>query len=290
MLHVDALFLGAHDFDVEADPFAVVAETVLVEDADLVQGAARIDGAEGEVLVEFQTVLVVQVHAPQFLVRQREAHFIGGRKVGEQGMRGFDQAADAFRRIGHQTHGDRVTDGRDVGVVHRFIGLGFDHDADVFVVVEHGLDRGSDAFGGDHRVFGFADIGAFAGEPQHDIPGAERSGDIDGAFGAFDRVFTAFRAVVGVTAVDGLRCKPHAGRHKFGRQSMVVQDFLQRGRFLDDFGRRKIGHVRNGIVVMELNAVETHFLVGFELLVERNGAAHFRTERVGSLMNVPRTE
>ncbi|MPN17113.1 hypothetical protein SDC9_164463 [bioreactor metagenome] len=80
-------------------------------------------------------------------------------------MGGFDQAAHAIRRIGQQPHGDGMSDGRDIGVVHRFVGLGFDHDPDVSVVIEHGLKRLGDAFGGHDGIFGFADIGAFTGEP-----------------------------------------------------------------------------------------------------------------------------
>ena len=123
VLQRDFVLLGAHDLDVEADPLAVVAVAVLIEDADLIERAARIDGAEGEILVELEAVLVVEVDAPQFLVRQREAHFVGGREVGQQGVGCFDEASATGRVSGEQAHGDGVADGRDVGVVNGLVGL-----------------------------------------------------------------------------------------------------------------------------------------------------------------------
>jgi hypothetical protein len=91
-----------------------------------------------------------------------------------------------------------MADGRDVGDVHRFIGLGFDGDAHVLVVGQHfvdGLDQVIDAFAG---VLGFAEVGTLAGEPEHDEVGLHRLGDVDAAQRTVDGVFAALGIVAGV--------------------------------------------------------------------------------------------
>ncbi|MPN17112.1 hypothetical protein SDC9_164462 [bioreactor metagenome] len=87
-----------------------------------------------------------------------------------------------------------------------------------------------------------------------------------------------------------MRIEPHAGRYEFGGQTMVVKCFLERCRLLDDLRRRQLGHIGNGIVIMELHAVEAHRLVGFEFPVEGNALADFGAEGVGAFVNVPRAE
>ena len=207
-------------------------------------------------------------------------------------MRGLDQAADALRSVGHETHRDRVTDGRDVGVVHRLVRLGLDHDADVLVVVEHLLHGVGDALGGDDGILGFADVGAFTGEPQHDVLGAEGLGDIDGALAALDGVFAALRAVVGVAAVDGVGVEPHARRDELGGQPFAVEDLLELLGLLDDLsgGHLEVAHARHGVVVVELDAVEADLLVAGELLGEGHGLADFGPERIGAFVDVPGTK
>ena len=76
MFEISALLLGAHDFDVKADPFSVVAIAMLVKDANLIESAARIDGAERKVLVELESILVIQMNTPEFLVRQGKSHLV----------------------------------------------------------------------------------------------------------------------------------------------------------------------------------------------------------------------
>ena len=191
---------------------------------------------------------------------------------------------------GHKSHGDGVTDGGDIGVIHGFVGLGFDHHTDVFVIVQHHLQSICDALSGDHRVFGFTDIGTFTGKPQHDVTGPQSIGDIDGAFGAFQSIFPAFGAVVGVSAVDGLGGEPHTGSHKLSGQTVIVQDLLQFSGFFDDLIGSQICHVGHSIIIVELDTVKAHLLVGLQLLVEGDGVADFRTERVSSFVDVPRTE
>src|SRR5258706_568933 len=82
--------------DVETDAFAFLAVAVAFEGADLVEGDAQVGAAEGFVLVEFESVLVVEMERPEFIEGHREINFIGRVEAGEDGMGGLDEAADAF--------------------------------------------------------------------------------------------------------------------------------------------------------------------------------------------------
>ncbi len=93
MLHSAVILLRTHYFHVQSDPFSVTPEAVFIEHPHLIQGAPRIDRAERQVLVEFQAVLIVQVYAPELVVRHGESHFVGRRKIGEQRVGGFNQAS-----------------------------------------------------------------------------------------------------------------------------------------------------------------------------------------------------
>ena len=57
-------FGGTEGMDIEANVFAVAALFVALKDADLVESAAQIRAAKRFVLVEFQTVLIVQMKRP----------------------------------------------------------------------------------------------------------------------------------------------------------------------------------------------------------------------------------
>ena len=63
-----------------------------------------------------------------------------------------------------------VADRRQVGLVHRLVGLRLDDDADVLVVLEQRVDaRRADAAYGVDRVLGLADVRALAGQPEDDV-------------------------------------------------------------------------------------------------------------------------
>ena len=143
---------------------------------------------------------------PELAESAGEVDFIGRVESREDGVGGFDESADAFGIGGEIGDGQGMTDGRDVGDVHRFVGLRFDGDADVLVVGQHLVDRLDQVIDAFARVLGFAEVGALAGEPEHDEIGVHRLGDVDAAERTVDGVFAALGIVAGVGAVDG-----HAG-------------------------------------------------------------------------------
>ena len=71
---------------------------------------------------------------------------------------------------------------------------------------------------------------------------------------------------------------------------MVVKDLFNFFGLFDDFGGRHVVHIRHGVVIVKLDAVEPDRFVDFKLFAERNRLTDFRTERVGSFVNVPGTE
>jgi hypothetical protein len=92
------------------------------------------------VLIELETVLIVEMNGPELVESAGEIDFIGGIESGEDGMGGFDEGADAFGIARELGDGEGMTNGGNVGDIHRFIGFGFDGDADFLVVREHLVD------------------------------------------------------------------------------------------------------------------------------------------------------
>ncbi len=261
-------FLGPHCLDVEADELAVFSVVVFFEDANLVEGTAEVNGPEGFVLVEFQAVLVVKVDAEELVVSQRESHFVGGVKICKDDMGGLNVDADPFGVVGHIAEGYGVAGGGDVCLVHRLVGFRLDGDFDFPVVVEYVIQRVGEPLDGELAILRFADVRAFAGEPENGELCFERVADIDGSPCAVFGILSAGRVVGGKCAVDGLRVFPEPRRGELGDEAFVVEHLLDLSGLLDNLVGAHIVHAGHGVVVVELDTVETEFFVFLKFLGE----------------------
>src|SRR5262245_22801248 len=108
-----------------------------------------------------------------------------------------------------------MADGREVSMIHRFVGFGLDGETDFLIVREHLVKGGDEPFHATAAVLGFADVSAFARQPKHDEVRAQYSSDINRTQGTVNGVLAAFGIVAGISAVDGLVAKPKPGRYHF---------------------------------------------------------------------------
>jgi hypothetical protein len=122
-----------------------------------------------------------------------------------------------------------VSDGRQVGLVHRLVGLGFAKDTDFLVVLENGVPGVDDAADGGSCAFGLADVGALACEPEYVILAADLAGDVDAAACAFERVPAIGRIVGREGSVDRAGVFPEPRRDNFGKEPFAIEDFPDRG-------------------------------------------------------------
>src|ERR1041384_7947804 len=95
-----------------------------------------------------------------------------------------------------------MTNGRQISVIHRFIGLGLDGKANFSIVRQHFVDRLYKEFYAATAILRFAQISSFTSEPENENVRFQIVGDVDGAQRALNRVFPAFRIVAGICAVD----------------------------------------------------------------------------------------
>jgi len=89
-------FCGAERVNIEADVLAVFAVTIAFQGADLIEGDAQVAAAERFVLIKFQAVLIVQMQRPELAEGHCEINFISGVQSGQDGVGGFDEAADSI--------------------------------------------------------------------------------------------------------------------------------------------------------------------------------------------------
>src|SRR5262249_55029999 len=122
-----------------------------------------------------------------------------------------------------------------------------------------------------------------------DVPAVQCPSNVDSPLGALDGI-AAFGGIVGgVAAVDGLRVLPQSRRDKLCKQAFAIEDFLQLGGGL--FQRaRVVVDVGDGVVIVELDAIEAELLVFTELGGEGQLLANRRTEWVSACTDVPGTE
>ena len=139
----------------------------------------------------------------------------------------LNDAAHSLGILGELGNGQRMPGGGQVGVIHGLIGLGLDGQPDLLVVLEHRIESLDQQFGGARSRLGFAQVGAFAGQPQHQDVGAQFVGDVDALSGTIDGVAAQLRIVAGVATVDGLRSEPQAGGDHLGHDALVVEALLQ---------------------------------------------------------------
>ena len=273
--------------DVEGNVFARATVAVAFEGADLVEGHPEIGGAEGFVLVELQAVLVVEVDRPKFAERHGEIDFVGGIEAGEDGVGGLDEAADALGVAGEVGDGEGVADGGDVGMVHRLVGFGLDAETGLRVMGQHRVEGGGEQFGRACAGFGFAQISALAGEPEHDEIGAELAGDIDRLLGAIKGVLTVGFAIGRVAAIDRARGKPEAGSDDLGHDALAVELVAEGFGFFEHLRvglRVDFGH---GVVVVKHHRGEAQFLQSGEFPREGLGRAGLGAVGVAALTEVP---
>lgn len=199
---------------------------------------------------------------------QRKAHLVRGIKPGENRVRALDIYADA-RGIGAEVpQSDRVTGGGDVGLIDRLVGLGLNRNADGGVMGQHAVDGLDEILGRALAVLGFAHVGAFAGQPEHDQLGVQRMGNVDGPQTALDGVGAAGRIVGGVAAVDRARVFPEPGGHEFGDQPFAVQHTLHLFGLFRERGGVEVIQVGHGVVIVKLDAIEAQRFEQLQLLSE----------------------
>ncbi|MEY5025336.1 MAG: hypothetical protein RLZZ244_864 [Verrucomicrobiota bacterium] len=285
-----AAALGAHDLYIEADELAGTSVAILLQHADLVECGAEVGRAEILVLVVLESVLVVEMDAAQFLMGEREGHFVTGIESGEEGVGAFDEAFDAGVVFGCVGEGDGVADGGNVGEVGGFVGFGFDPDFDGGIVVEDAVDGFEDAFVGEAGVLGLAEVGAFAAEPEDERFAVEGFGDVDGFLGALPGVGAVPGVVGGVGAVDGVFGEPEARGDELGGQAGVGEGGAQcPGALLDLRGAQGV-EPGDGVIVVELDPLEAELAEEGEFFGLGEGLADFGAEGVGAFADVPRAE
>src|SRR5207302_975555 len=153
---------------VETDVLAVVAVAVALERAHLIESDAQVIASKRLVLVELQSVLVVQMQRPEFAEGHRELDFIGGIKPSEDRVRAFDETTHTFRIARQLCDGKRVSYRWQISVVHRLVRLRLDGETDFFVVRQHRVERLNEVLEAAARVFRFANVTAFTREPKHE--------------------------------------------------------------------------------------------------------------------------
>src|SRR3989442_283060 len=90
-------FRGAERMHVEANGFPIPAVVIAFQGADLVERHAKIIAPKRLVLIELQTVLVVEMERPEFAESHREINFVGRIKPGQGGVGAFDEAPPSLR-------------------------------------------------------------------------------------------------------------------------------------------------------------------------------------------------
>ncbi len=219
-----------------------------------------------------------------------EVNFVRRIQAGENGVGGFDEAAHPFRVARQLRDGQRVADGGDVGVVHRLVGLGLDGDADLPVVGQHLVQRLDQQLDAAPAVLGFAQVGAFARQPEDDQVRVEITGDVNASQRAVDGVLPALRVVARVGAVNGLRAEPKPRGDHLGRHAGVVELLLELLCFLAQLRVGLAVNVRHRVVVMKHHGVEAKLLELVELPVEGLHGAGGRAVRVLTFADIPGTE
>ena len=129
---------------------------------------------------------------------------------------------------------------------------------------------------------------ALAGQPQLDLLGAERLGNVAGAAGAPLGKFTVFLAGGGEAAVIRALVEPQTRRDELCEQAVFVEHRLDVLRVVDDLLLGHVVHVGNGVVVMELHAGQTDLGVLLHFFFQRNALAVAGAKGFVALVDVPR--
>ena len=211
---------------VESDAGIVFAAVpVALKNPDLIEGRAKVDAAEGLILVELQTILVVQMHGPQLLLRDGKFQLIRRIKAGQNAMGALDDAADAAWIIRHVSKREDMAGGRQVGDIHWLIRLRLNGKADVGMMSEHLVGGFGEVFEGAGIALGFANIGSFACEPENDELSAHGLGNVNRLQGTVNRVLAILRAIAGIAAINRPFAEPKARRDHLHEKPLSLDLF-----------------------------------------------------------------
>lgn len=228
------------------------------------------------------------MNTPKFIMVKRVRHVVGGVEPREERVRRFDEDSRSIGVDGFVGESDHMADGGEVCLIHRLVGFGLAEDADFGVVFEDGVPGVGDSSDRGFGVFGLADIGSFAGEPEDVVFAADRAGDVDASFGAVERVASIGGVVRGEGAVDCACVFPQSGSDDLDKEPFAVEDGLDRGDSLLGGAPIKIGG--NDIVVVKLNGVETEFFVRSEFIGEGEFGSNGGAEWIGAGADIPGAE
>ncbi len=109
-------------------------------------------------------------------------HVVRRVEAGQNRVGAFDQDAGTAGIDGLVGDADHVADGRQIGLIHRLVGLGLAQHADVLVVFEDGVPGIDDP--GDRRLgaLGLADVASLACQPEHVVLAADLACDVNARF------------------------------------------------------------------------------------------------------------
>ncbi len=277
---------STHCLDVKAD-IAFLPVFVLYEDLDLVEGRTQILYTETLVLIIADAVLIIEVNGEQLIKSKSETDFIGRIQPGQDCMCALEIAANTFGINGRSGDTHHMADGAAEGAVNRFIWLGFNADADRFIIAEHVVDRFDQLFCSRYGALGFRAERTFAGKPQHNQITAQFPGNIDGTIGAPHGKIAVLFAGACKTAVSRMGIHPEPRRNKLGSQAVLVQHGFDFSCFRFDLFHTEIVHVGNSIVIMKLHSGKTQLGKFSEFGLQINRIAGFRAVGIRTGMDIP---
>ena len=174
------------------------------------------------------------------------------------------------------------------GAVDGLIGLRLDKDQRIVTIGQDVVERVAQLEGHLDGVLAFSTQGAFTGQPQLDLVGAECLGDVAGAAGTPLGEFAVFLAGSGEAAVIRALVEPQTRSDELCEQTVLVEHRLDVLGVVDDLLLGHVVHVGNCVVVMELHAGQADLGIFLHFLFQRNALAMAGAKGLVSLMDVPR--
>ena len=174
------------------------------------------------------------------------------------------------------------------GAVDGLIGLRLNEDQRIVTIGQDVVERVAQLEGHLDGVLAFGAEGAFTGQPQLDLVGAECLGDIAGAAGTPLGEFAVFLAGSGEAAVIRALVEPQTRSDELCEQTVLVEHRLDVLGVVDDLLLGHVVHVGNCVVVMELHAGQADLGIFLHFLFQRNALAMAGAKGLVALMDVPR--
>ena len=278
---------GAHRLDIQANILPLGAVVVFCEHLHLVECLPQILHTERLVLIVANAVLIVQMNGKQLVKSQCKADFVGGIQPGQNRMRRFQIAADAFGigcSSGNRHHMPHCAAD---GTVDGFVGLGFDADTDVFIIGQHFIDGFNQLLCRPYRALALCTERSLAGQPQNDQIGAQFFGNIDRAVCAPHSVFPVALARRHKAAVLRAGIHPQTRSNKLGLQAVLVQQLLDAAGIFFDLLIAHIVHIGNSVIVVELYRREAQLGKLGKLGFQIDGVTGFRAVGIRTGMYIP---